>query len=50
LPASGAKQAALLQTIENSLEQDLALKVALKIGRTSAERAYRLICGEEGQP
>lgn len=46
----GAKQAARLQAIENSLEQDLALKVALKIGRTSAERAYRLICGEEGQP
>jgi predicted TIM-barrel fold metal-dependent hydrolase len=45
----GLKAAFGLQTIENSLQQDLALKDALGIGRASAERAYRLICGEAGQ-
>jgi len=44
----GWKQAFLLQTIKNSLKQDLALKEALGIGHASAERAYRLICGEAG--
>ena len=45
----GLENAFRLQTIENSLTQDLALKEALGIGRASAERAYRLICGQAGQ-
>jgi predicted TIM-barrel fold metal-dependent hydrolase len=39
----GLKKAILLQVIDNSMEQDLALKQALDIGRKSAERAYRFI-------
>jgi predicted TIM-barrel fold metal-dependent hydrolase len=41
----GLRQATLLQGIENWMQQDLALKEALGIGRASAQRAYRLICG-----
>jgi len=40
----GWKKAILLQAIPNWMEQDFALKEALKIGRASAERAYRFIC------
>jgi predicted TIM-barrel fold metal-dependent hydrolase len=40
----GLKKAILLQMIQNWMEQDLALKEALGIGRTSAERAYRFVC------
>jgi len=43
----GMLTAARLQAINNLIEQDFALKEALGIGRASAERAYRLICGEE---
>jgi uncharacterized protein len=39
----GLKEAILLQTISNWMKQDYALKEALGIGRSSAERAYRLI-------
>ncbi len=46
----GWRKAFRLQTMANSLQQDLALKEALGIGRASAQRAYRLICGEAGQP
>ncbi|NLZ01572.1 MAG: amidohydrolase [Pirellulaceae bacterium] len=42
----GAANASRLQAIENSMDQDLALKEALGIGLASAERAYRLVCGE----
>jgi uncharacterized protein len=42
----GVKKAIALQRIGNWMEQDLALKEALGIGRASAERAERLICGE----
>ncbi|MBN1853957.1 MAG: amidohydrolase family protein [Pirellulales bacterium] len=40
----GFKRALSLQAMGNWMEQDLALKEALGIGRTSAERAYRMIC------
>ena len=40
----GLKKAIALQAISSSLEQDLALKEALGIGRASAERAYRFVC------
>lgn len=43
--ALGLAKAAGLQAIENPIRQDLALKEALGIGRVSAERAYRMICG-----
>jgi len=43
----GVLKAARLQAIDNLMEQDFALKEALGIGRASAERGYRLICGEE---
>jgi predicted TIM-barrel fold metal-dependent hydrolase len=43
----GMLKAARLQAVKNQIEQDFALKEALGIGRASAERAYRLICGEE---
>ena len=39
----GWKKAILLQAIPNWMEQDFALKQALGIGRTSAERAYQFI-------
>jgi uncharacterized protein len=39
----GAVTALALQSIPNTLQQDLALKNALGIGRASAERAYRLV-------
>jgi len=39
----GVKKAILLQAMSNWLEQDLALKEALGIGRESAERAHRFI-------
>jgi uncharacterized protein len=39
----GLKKAIQLQFIENWMEQDLALKEALGIGRASAERAYRFV-------
>jgi len=38
---------AALKAIRNPLDQDLALKEALGMGRASAERAYRLICGAD---
>jgi uncharacterized protein len=40
----GLKKALLLQAKNNWMEQDLALKEAMGIGRASAERAYRLVC------
>jgi predicted TIM-barrel fold metal-dependent hydrolase len=43
----GMLKAARLQAMKNAITQDLALKEALGIGRASAERAYRLVCGEE---
>ncbi len=43
----GEPQVAALKTIRNPLDQDLALKEALGMGRASAERAYRLICGAD---
>jgi hypothetical protein len=39
-------KAARLQAMNNAIEQDFTLKEALGIGRASAERAYRLVCGE----
>lgn len=45
----GLKKAILLQAIQNWIERDLALKEALRIGRASAERGYRLICGGESR-
>jgi uncharacterized protein len=39
----GLKEATLLQMIPNWMKQDFALKEALGIGRTSAERSYRFI-------
>jgi predicted TIM-barrel fold metal-dependent hydrolase len=42
----GMAKASVLQMIPNMLRQDFALKEALGIGRASAERAYRLVCGE----
>ncbi|MHB0960341.1 MAG: amidohydrolase family protein [Pirellulaceae bacterium] len=45
----GLEKAITLQAMTNSMEQDLALKDALGIGRTSAERAYALICGATSQ-
>ena len=41
----GLGEALSLQAIPNWMEQDLALKESLGIGRASAKRAYRLICG-----
>jgi predicted TIM-barrel fold metal-dependent hydrolase len=41
----GMLKAARLDAIESLVEQDFALKDALGIGRASAEKAYRLICG-----
>jgi mannonate dehydratase len=41
----GRKKGILLQAIENGIERDFALKEQLGIGRTSAERAYRLVSG-----
>jgi uncharacterized protein len=41
----GLEKATSLQAMQNWMEQDLALKESLEIGRTSAERAYRLIHG-----
>jgi hypothetical protein len=38
--ALGAKKAIALQWVRNWMEQDLALKEALGIGRASAERAH----------
>ncbi len=45
----GVLKALRLQAIRNPIEQDLALKEALGIGRASAQRAYRLICQDESQ-
>jgi len=45
----GIPRAARLQAIDNPIRKDFALKDALGIGRASAERAYRLICGEENR-
>lgn len=42
----GVLKAARPQAIDNLIERDFALKEALGIGRASAERAYRMICGE----
>jgi predicted TIM-barrel fold metal-dependent hydrolase len=39
----GMQQALHLQAIQNWMEQDLALKEALGIGRSSAERAYQFV-------
>ncbi|MGA2259471.1 MAG: amidohydrolase family protein [Thermoguttaceae bacterium] len=47
--AIGLKKAIALQAITNWLEQDLALKEAMGIGRASAERAYRLVCNTTAQ-
>jgi len=44
--ALGVKRAIALQRVRNWMEQDLALKEALGIGRASADRAQRHICGE----
>jgi uncharacterized protein len=44
--AIGTKRAIALQRLRNWMEQDFALKQALGIGRASAERAERVICGE----
>ena len=41
----GDVPAARLQFIGNPIKRDFELKVALKIGRESAARAYRLVCG-----
>ena len=38
-----------LQSISNMIQQDLALKEALGIGRASAERAYRLVVQTEDE-
>lgn len=43
----GEAAVAAMKTIRNPLDQDFALKEALGIGRASAERAYRLICGAD---
>jgi uncharacterized protein len=40
---TGMAEALRLQAISNMIEQDLALKQSLGIGRVSAERAYRLV-------
>ncbi len=45
--AVGVQKAIRLQRMPNLMRQDLALKDALGIGRLSAERAHRLIVGEE---
>jgi predicted TIM-barrel fold metal-dependent hydrolase len=45
----GVLKALRLRAIKNPIRQDLALKEALGVGRASAERAYRLICEEEGR-
>lgn len=45
----GELKAKRLQAIENPIEQDFSLKDALGVGRASAERAYRLICQEDGR-
>ena len=39
----GMQQAFRLQAIQNWMAQDLALKEALGIGRSSAERAYQFV-------
>ena len=39
----GMQQSLHLQAIQNWMEQDLALKEALGIGRNSAERAYQFV-------
>jgi len=46
----GLRKAARLQAIKNLVQRDYALKDALGFGRASAERAHRLICGEQDQP
>ncbi len=43
----GEATVAALKTIRNPLDQDFALKDALGMGRASAERAHRLICGAD---
>jgi uncharacterized protein len=46
----GAVTALALQSIPNTLQQDLALKNALGIGRASAERAYHLVAQATASP
>lgn len=41
----GPRKAIALQRVHNWMEQDFALKETLGIGRESAERAHRLVCG-----
>ena len=43
----GQSEVAAVQTVQNAIDQDLALKEALGFGQASAERAYRLVCGTE---
>jgi uncharacterized protein len=45
----GWQRAALLQANGNGIARDFALKDALGIGRASAERAYKLVCGDTGR-
>jgi predicted TIM-barrel fold metal-dependent hydrolase len=45
----GRLDAVLLQLDPNLIRQDFALKEALGIGRSSAERAYRLLCNGESR-
>lgn len=47
LPEIGWAGLRRIQRIRNPLTKDLALKTALGVGRASAERAYRLLCGPE---
>jgi predicted TIM-barrel fold metal-dependent hydrolase len=45
----GSDKADALQSISNMIEQDLALKEALGIGRASAERSYQLVMRMEAE-
>jgi hypothetical protein len=47
LPEIGWAGLRRIQRIQNPLTKDLALKTLLGVGRASAERAYRLVCGPE---
>ncbi len=44
--ALGVKRAIALQRVDNWMRRDFALKEALGIGKASAERAERLVCGK----
>lgn len=45
-PTIGMAEATRLQKMSNMLQQDFGLKQALGVGRASAERAFKLVCGE----